>query len=206
MANVPTQCSGKQIGLSGADPGGGGVGGHDPPCSRPPIFFFNKLFNYMVKGPRVGVFVIFWRADDVTRTRSKGGCLWMSKSGGICHFFEGGWRHADKVQGGGCLWMSKSGGICHFLEGGWRHADNVQEGVLVNVLTPPPPFQEILDPRLPIMTKAYSGGWQSIAWNGWRLNHVMSAMVATRGGNVWFHVCPGGVDWYYCIIPMGWWQ
>ena len=27
---------------TGADPGGGVV---TPPCSRPPIFFFNKLFN-----------------------------------------------------------------------------------------------------------------------------------------------------------------
>ena len=25
--------------------------------------------------PRVGVFVIFWRADDVTRTMSKGGVV-----------------------------------------------------------------------------------------------------------------------------------
>ena len=33
--------------------------------------------------PRVGVFSIFWRADDVTRTMSKGaGGLWMSSRGG----------------------------------------------------------------------------------------------------------------------------
>ena len=48
-------------------------------------------------------------------------------------FSKGGWRLADNAQGGGgCLWMSKSGGVC----------------VLVNVFTPPPPFQEILYPRL----------------------------------------------------------
>ena len=38
-----------------------------------------------------------------------------------------------------------------FSEGGWRHADNVQGGggvVLVNVFTPPPPLQEILYPCL----------------------------------------------------------
>ena len=39
------------------------------------------------------------------RAMSKGGCLWMSKSGGVFKFSEGGWRHADNVQGGGgCLW------------------------------------------------------------------------------------------------------
>ena len=31
--------------------------------------------------PRVGVFVIFWRADDVTRTKSKGG-------GGVCECLD----------------------------------------------------------------------------------------------------------------------
>ena len=52
--------------------------------------------------PRVGVFVIFWRADDVTRAMSKGGGL-------------------------------------------------------VNVLTPPPPLQEILYPRLSIVDQNNRG-------------------------------------------------
>ena len=55
-----------------------------------------------------GCFSIFRRADDVTRTMSKGGgCLWMSKSGGVFQFSGG--RMTSRGQcprGGGCLWMS----------------------------------------------------------------------------------------------------
>ena len=48
-----------------------------------------------------------WNVDDVTRAMSKGGCLWMSKRGVFFNFSEGGWRHADNVQGGGgCAWCS----------------------------------------------------------------------------------------------------
>ena len=50
---------------------------------------------------------------------------------------ECGWRHADNVQGGGCLWMSKSGGVFQFSGG--RMTSRVTRtmskggGVLVNV-------------------------------------------------------------------------
>ena len=109
------------IWVAGADPGGGGLGVVTPPALDHHFFFFSTNFlsicglrhtgnvqqgggvlvnvqewvyfsifrraddvtRTMSKGvcacecPRVGVFVIFWRADDVTRTMSKGGggCL-----------------------------------------------------------------------------------------------------------------------------------
>ena len=37
---------------AGTDPGGGGGGGGGAPCSRPPIFFPSKLFNYSKKNGR----------------------------------------------------------------------------------------------------------------------------------------------------------
>ena len=73
---------------TGADPGGGGGRDPPPPCSRPPIFFFSTNFlsicglrhtgnvqggGVLVNMQEWGVFAIFWRADDVTRTMSKGG-------------------------------------------------------------------------------------------------------------------------------------
>ena len=54
--------------------------------------------------PRVGVFVIFRRADDVTRTMSKGGVLVNVQEWGYLSFF---WRADDVTwtmsKGGGCL-------------------------------------------------------------------------------------------------------
>jgi hypothetical protein len=32
--------------MAGVDPEAGGFGGREPPCSRTPTFFFNKLVNY----------------------------------------------------------------------------------------------------------------------------------------------------------------
>ena len=52
-----------------------------------------------------GCFSIFRRADDITRAMSKGGCLRMSKSGGVFQFSGG--RMTSRRQcprGGGCLW------------------------------------------------------------------------------------------------------
>ena len=59
--------------MAGADPGGVGgwgvggvggwglgVGGRDPPCSRPPIFFINKLFNYSKKKEQKELLGIFY--------------------------------------------------------------------------------------------------------------------------------------------------
>ena len=47
--------------------------------------------------------------DDVTRAMSKGGggCLWMSKSGGVFQIDD----VTRAMAKGGCLWMSKSGGV-----------------------------------------------------------------------------------------------
>ena len=66
-----------------------------------------------------GCFSIFRRADDVTRTMSKGGCLGMSKSGGV--FQLSGGRMTSRGQ-------CPRGGACECLH--------------------PPPLQEILYPRL----------------------------------------------------------
>ena len=78
---------------AGADPGGGELGVVTPPPALDhQFFFFSKLFKYMWitshgQCPRRGggvlvnvqewvYFSIFWRADDVMRTMSKGGgCL-----------------------------------------------------------------------------------------------------------------------------------
>ena len=96
-----------------ADPGGGGggPGGPDPP---PPFGPRCRLFNI---GPKVGpppfvnvqewgCFSIFLRANDVTRTMSKGGGvrLWMSKSGGVFQIFWGRMTsHGQCPRGGGVL-------------------------------------------------------------------------------------------------------
>ena len=76
-------------------------------------------------------------------------------------------------RGGGCLWMSKRGGpFFNFPEGGWRHADNVQGGVLVNVFTPPP-LQEILYPRLTSIRSTSrwaiaADTFQAPSWDRWK--------------------------------------
>ena len=43
----------------------------------------------IVNDQQWGCFSIFRRADDVTRTMSRGGCLWMPKSGGVFQFSGG---------------------------------------------------------------------------------------------------------------------
>ena len=55
---------------------------------------------------------------------------------------ECGWRHTGNVQGGGgCLWMSKSGGVFQLfwgqMNGGWVLVKNP-----VSAPGPPPPFQK----------------------------------------------------------------
>ena len=90
---------------SGGSRGGGGV----PPPFGPRC----RLFNIGPKvGPPLGPPPLFaclrwtpvadpgcvwqgwsppppWNVDDVTRAMPKGGCLWMSKSGGVFQFFWG---------------------------------------------------------------------------------------------------------------------
>ena len=79
---------------------------------------------------------VFWAAAVL---------LWGSSNGGRGVFFnfpEGGWRHADNVQGGGgACECPRVGVFLNFPEGEWRHADNVQGG---GVLVKSPPLQEIL--------------------------------------------------------------
>ena len=140
--------------ITGADPGGGGLGVVTPPPALDhQFFFFNKLFKYMWitshgQCPRGGgclwmcksgcIFQFFGRADDVTRTMSKGGGACECPRVGVFVFFFGGrmtsrgqfqggvhffWRADDVTQT-----MSKRGGACECLG--------------------PPPLQEILYPRL----------------------------------------------------------
>ena len=55
-----------------------------------------------------------WNVDDVTRAMSKGVCACeCSRVGVFFNFSEGGWRHADNVQGGG-------GGACECLHPPFR--------------------------------------------------------------------------------------
>ena len=55
------------------------------------------------------------------------------------NFPEGGWRHADNVQGGCACECPRVGVFFNFPEGGWRHADNVQGGGACGMSSPPPP-------------------------------------------------------------------
>ena len=132
-----------------ADPGGGGRGDHptlnlyrywkpmqsvrDRDRSPPPPLECGWRHTGNVQGGALvnvqewGCFSIFLRADDVTRTMSKGGgCLWMSKRWGCLSIF----RRADDVtqamSKGGCLWMSSP-----------RPSGNP-----VSAPGPPPPFQK----------------------------------------------------------------
>ena len=116
-----------------ADPGGGFDRGDHPPLNfswswkpiqivrnwdwSPPL---GMLMTSRGPCPSGGCLPNFRRVDDITRTISKGGCLWMFSRqrvmtshrqcprGGACECSQGGgwWRHAGNVQGGGRLWMS----------------------------------------------------------------------------------------------------
>ena len=81
-----------------------------------------------------------WNVDDVTRAMSKGGgACECPRVGVFFNFSEGGWRHADNVQGGGVLVNVQEVGVSFNLsEGGWRHAGNVQGGCACECLHPPP--------------------------------------------------------------------
>ena len=83
-----------------------------------------------------GCFSIFWRADDVTRTMSKGGACECPRVGVFSIFRRADDMTWTMSKGGACEYPSV-GVFFNFLEGGWRHADNVQGGMLVNVFTPP---------------------------------------------------------------------
>ena len=136
-----------------------------PPCSRPPIFFFQQTFKLHVDGVtramskgggaceclRVlewGYFQFFLRADDVTRTRSKGGGACECLRVGV--FFNFFWRADDVTRT-----RSKGGVPVNVLEWGYfsifLRADDVTRtrskgGGACECLDPP--LQEILDPRL----------------------------------------------------------
>ena len=100
-------------GIQARSQGGGGVGGGGrapPPVAHPKDFvppFSNFVPPFSNFVPHFSNFVPpLEYVDDVTRAMSKGGCLWMSKRGVFSNFSEGGWRHADNVQGGGYAWCS----------------------------------------------------------------------------------------------------
>ena len=63
-----------------------------------------------------------WNVDDVTRAMSKGACACECPRVGVfCNFSEGGWRHADNVQGGGVLVNVQEWGCFSII----RRADDV---------------------------------------------------------------------------------
>ena len=104
--NIGAPITGPPIGIGVW--GGGGAGGLQPPpqlLGNSVFWAAAVLFLGSSNGGR-GCFSIFRRADDVTRTMSKGGgggCLWMSKSGGVFQFSGG--RMTSRRQcprGGGC--------------------------------------------------------------------------------------------------------
>ena len=75
---------------------------------------------------------VFWAAAVLFLGSSNGG------RGVFFNFPEGGWRHADNVQGGGgACECPRVGVFLNFPEGEWRHADNVQGGEVL-VKSPPP--------------------------------------------------------------------
>ena len=140
--------------------GGGDRDDHPPPLELVPILkTYAKCAWPGPITPRPP-----WNVADVTRAMSKGGgCLWMSKSGGVFQFFEGGWRHADNVQGwvGACE-CPRVGVFFNFPEGGWRHADNVQGGCVCLWMSSPPPLcstHPSSDPPPPTHTHTHLDGW-----------------------------------------------
>ena len=103
-----------------ADPGGGGRGDYPPPLN------------------------LSWYWKPMQRGGGGGGACECPRVGVFYNFLEGGWRHADNVQGVCACECPRVGVFYNFWEGGWRRADNVQRGGA----SPPPPLQEILYPRL----------------------------------------------------------
>ena len=151
----------------------------------------------------------------------------MVEGGVFFNFPEGGWRHADNVQGGDACECPRVGVFFNFPEGEWRHADNVQGegGCLWN--PPPPSGNPVSAPAICVQFRAINPSAppnQSVPIRLWlwlkrvtvnSLKGLASQsrheceMVATHGGNVWFHVCPGRVDWYYSLSFRwgdAWWQ
>ena len=110
--------------------GGGGVGRPPPSCPSPR--FCSTLGMWMTSHgqcPRGG-----WGACECPR-------------GVSFNFSEGGWRHADNVQGG-CLWMSKSGGVFQI--------DDIQVQTHPSKFRPPPTWLAGYGPvrRLSFLTEA----------------------------------------------------
>ena len=111
---------------------GGGGGGEGDRGDHPPPLNLSR----------------YWKPMQSVRDRDRSPPLgmWMTS-------------HGQCPRGGACE-CPRVGVFFNFSEGGWHHADNVQGGVLVNVFTPlqeilyprlrwtPPPFSKILDPPL----------------------------------------------------------
>ena len=141
-----------------ADPGGGGGSrgsgppplGHDvgfltlgPKLDTPPPFFACRPKMQWPPPPP-------WNVDDVTRAMSKGGCLWMSKSGGVFQFFGGRMTsHGQCPRGGGaceCLHPPLSGNPVSAPEMDpppFKYPGSAPAGgcFIASRLIPPPPMQ-----------------------------------------------------------------
>ena len=121
----------------------------------------------------------------------RGGCLWMSKSGGVFQFSGGRMtsrRQCPRGGGGGCLWNPpppsgnpvSAPAIC----------------VQFRAINPSAPPNQSVPIRLWLWLKRVTVN--SLKGLASQSRHECE-MVATHGGNVWFHVCPGRVDWYYSL-------
>ena len=130
-----------------ADPGGGGgPGGPDPPPFGPRC----RLFNI---GPKVGppFFACRPKMDPSVGSRVCV-CVWQGWSPPPP---LGMWMtsHGQCPRGVCACECPRVGVFFNFSEGGWRHADNVQGGggacekSCIRAWTPPP-LSKILDPRL----------------------------------------------------------
>ena len=146
-----------------------------------------------------------------------GGCLWMSKSGGVFQFFGG--RMTSRGQcprGGGACECPRVGVFFNFLEGGWRHANNVQGGGACECLHPPPPLQEILYPCLVFHPSKFRPppppGWlatglipmpaQVCLCYPWIMASLNTPLTLNPSTKVWKFVFDRSYLYCYCIISI----
>ena len=118
---------------------GGGWQGWSPPPPHELVPILKTYCKVFVTGtdhrPPLGMWMTSHRQCPMG-----GGCLWMSKSGGVFQFFGRRMTSRGQCPRGGACECPRVGFFFNFPEGGWRHADNVQGGgVLVECLHPPPP-------------------------------------------------------------------
>ena len=87
---------------------GGGVGRPPPPQLPIPKILFHPLA------------ILFhpWNVDDVTWAMSKGGCLWMSKRGGVFQFFGGRMTSRGQCPRGGACECPRVGAFFKLMTSG----------------------------------------------------------------------------------------